>query len=169
MRKALYLMLAALLFSGFHAVHAQEEDFAKRFERILEHYMNTKDGLVHNRTDLATAWAERLETSFSTTPDHIFPEDELPLWLEMRSGLVQKTGKIVDAGSLGAQREALAELSRGMKDFVEQFGNPGGKIYVMQCLQYSEDGALWLSRTSRVANPYYGPERMDCGEVIAEL
>jgi len=169
MRKTVTLILAALLLSGISVVHAQDEDFATRFERMIDQYMNTKDGLVHNRSDLAAAWAERLETTFCTAPDAIFPEDKQSLWHEIRSVLVQATGDIVDADNIVEQREALAKLSAGMKGFIEQFGNPGDKIYVFHCQHDGAEGDVWFSRTSRVANPYHGPEMIDCGEIIAEL
>ncbi len=169
MRIAALFLLVAFLVSGFVSVHAQDEDYATRFNRIIEHYMNTKDGLVHNRADLASAWAERLETSLSTAPNHIFPEDKLPLWQEIRDGMVRTTGKIVDSETLGPQREALTTLSADVKRFIEEFGNPGDKLYVMICRHYGDEDYFWLSRTGRVANPYFGPERMDCGEVIGEL
>ncbi len=169
MRKTVSLILAALLLSGISVVHAQEDDFATRFERIIDQYMNTKDGLVHNRTDLAAAWAERLETTFCTAPDALFPEDKLPLWHELRSVLVQATGDIVDAENIVEQREALAEISAGMVTFIEHFGNPGEKMYAFHCQHNDDEADVWLSRTSRVANPYHGPEMIDCGEMIAEL
>jgi hypothetical protein len=169
MKKAAYLILAASLISGFMSVHSQDQEFATRFERIVEQYMNTKDGLVHNRTDLASAWAERLETSLSTAPNNIFPEDKLPLWQEMREVMVRYTGKIVDSESITVQREALAELSAGIKNFIDEFGNPGGTLYVIKCRHYGDKEVVWLSRSNRVANPYFGPEKMNCGEVVAEL
>jgi len=169
MRKTVTLIFAALLLSGISVVHAQEDDFAARFERMIEQYINTKDGLVHNRSDLAAAWAERLETTFCTAPDAVFPEDKLPLWHEHRNVLVQTTGDIVDADNILEQREALAKLSAGMKSFIEQFGNPGDKLYVFHCQHGDAEADVWLCRTSRVANPYHGPEMIDCGEIIAEL
>ncbi|TVQ66055.1 MAG: DUF3347 domain-containing protein [Balneolaceae bacterium] len=169
MRKPVTLILAALLLSGISVVQAQNDDFATRFERMIDQYMNAKDGLVHNRSDLSAAWAERLETTFCTAPDAVFPEDKLPLWHELRSGLVQATGDIVDAENIVEQRKAMASLSATMLDFIEHFGNPGDKLYAFHCPHNGDDGVVWLSRTSRVANPYHGPEMIDCGEVIAEL
>jgi len=169
MRKTISLIIVALLLSGISIVHAQEEEYATRFERIIEQYMNTKDGLVHNRSDLASAWAERLETTFCTAQDAIFPEDKRPLWHELRSQLVQATGDIVDAENLENQRQALAVLSAKMMELIEHFGNPNEKIYAFHCQHNEDDRVVWLSRTSRVANPYHGPEMMDCGEIIAEL
>ncbi len=169
MRKALFLIFAAFLLSGISNVQAQEEDFATRFERIIEQYMNTKDGLVHNRTDLAAAWGERLETTLCTAPDHIFPEEELLIWTEMRPGLVEVTAEIVDAETIEKQREALAELSTGIKKFIDQFGNPGETLFVFSCPHFGEVEAVWLNRNERVANPYHGPEMINCGEVIGQL
>jgi hypothetical protein len=169
MRKTLFLIFAALLLSGITAVQAQEEVFADRFERIIEQYMNTKDGMVHNRTDLAAAWAERLETTLCTAPNHIFPDDELSFWTELRPTLVSATATIVDAGSIDEQREALAELSSGIKTFIDRFGNPGEPLYAFSCPHFGDGGVVWLNRNERVANPYHGPEMISCGEVIAQL
>ncbi len=173
MNKAIPLLFSTLLFLALNSEVAAQNDetYSDRFDRIFEHYMNTKDGLVHNRHDLAKAWAERLETSFSTTPDGIFQEDEIPDWHGLRGVLVQAAGDIVDAETIGDQRKSLAELSNGLKDMIEHFGNPGETIYVLQCQYFGEDDldAIWLHRTDRIANPYHGPENINCGEVIGEL
>ncbi len=136
---------------------------------MIDQYMNVKDGLIHNRSDLAEAWAERLETTFRTTPDDVFPEDKLSLWHGLRNGLAQAAGDIVDAENIVEQREVMATLSDRMMDFIEHFGNPGDKLYAFHCPHNGDDGVVWLSRTERVANPYHGPEMIDCGEKIAEL
>ncbi len=173
MRMRLFALLALLLVFGSVTGTASldDEEYSQRFERIMDHYMNTKDGLVHNRMDLAQAWAERLETSFSTIPNSLFEEDDVPVWLELREVLVQSAGDIVDAENLDEQREALAQLSHGLKDFIEHFGNPGETIYIFRCRYFEEEDldAMWLNRTERVANPYHGPENIECGEIVGEL
>ncbi len=173
MNKIISLLFSFLLLlslsTGFAAQN--DETYSDRFGRIFEQYINTKDGLVHNRQDLAKAWAERLETSFRTTPDGIFHEDDIPDWHGLRGMLAHAAGEIVDAESIDDQRKALARLSNGLKDMIEQFGNPEETIYVLRCQYFGEDDldAIWLHRTDRIANPYHGPENIDCGEVIGEL
>jgi len=171
MNKTVSLFLSFLLLLSLStgiAAHS-DETYSDRFGRIFEQYMNTKDGLVHNRQDLAKAWAERLETSIRTTPDAIFHENEIPDWHGFRGMLAHAAGEIVDAGSIDDQRKALAQLSNGLKEVIEQFGNPGETIYVMRCEYFEDMDAIWLHRTDRVANPYHGPEKINCGEVIGEL
>lgn len=162
--------LAFLITVSSISVAQDREEIAERLTRIIEQYMNVKDALVHNREDLSAAWAERLETTLATTPDEIFEEEEVSYWQGSRGVMLDAAGSIVDADSREAQREALNELSIELRSLIETFGNPGDTLYVLACSDYDEENdVFWLNNSEQVANPYHGPEKLDCGRVIGEL
>ncbi|MBP3191267.1 DUF3347 domain-containing protein [Natronogracilivirga saccharolytica] len=150
-------------------VFAQDEaEVDQRMAQIVEEYMNTKDGLVHDRDDLAAAWAERLETTLATTPNEIFHEDDLPTWQSYQQTMHGTVGDLVDAESIEEQRQALAEVSSDLKALIEEFGSGGSDIFVFACEDLDED-MIWLHTSEEVGNPYHGVENTDCGEVIEQL
>ncbi len=146
------------------------EEVNERLTDMIEQYMNVKNALVHNRDDLSAAWAERLETTIATTPDDIFDEDDLAEWQGSRGIIMDAAGAIVDAESRESQREALNELSIELRSLIETFGNPGDTLYILACSDYDEENdVFWLNDSEQVANPYHGPENINCGRVIGEL
>lgn len=158
--------LLIILSVSVAAVAQSNEEIDERLNEIIEQYMNTKNGLVHNRDDLAAAWAERMETTIATTPNEIFSEDELSEWQAYQQVLHQASGAIVDADNIDEQRQALIDISTELRSLLEYFGNPGDTLYVFSCSDYGDSEAIWLNDSEQVANPYHGPENMDCGELV---
>ena len=62
------------------------------------------------------------------------------------------------------QREHFASMSEAMYLLVKAFG-AGKTIYHDHCPMYnqSQGGAMWLSETKEIRNPYYGSKMITCG------
>ena len=168
-KKTSAILLVAFFMVMSSTTFAQDEaEVEQRMGQIVEEYMNTKDGLVHDRDDLAAAWAERLETTLATTPNEIFHEDDLSTWQSYQQTMHGAAGNIVDSESIEEQREALAEISADLKSLIREFGSGGNDIFVFTCADLDDD-MIWLHTSDQVGNPYHGPENMNCGEVIETL
>ncbi|MDI6401232.1 DUF3347 domain-containing protein [Balneolaceae bacterium ANBcel3] len=141
----------------------------ERVARIIEEYMNVKDALVHDNDEIAAAWAERLETSIATIPPDSFDEEINPDVEGLQAVMMDAAGNIVDAENKEEQREALANISRDLLEFIELTGNPGEPIYVFACPLFMDGEAIWLGHAMQVANPYQGPSNINAGELIQEL
>ncbi len=161
-------MILLMMFSAV-AFAQDREAVDQRIERIIEQYMNTKDALVHNLDERSAAWAERLETTLATTPNDIFEEDDLPVWQDYQHGMLEASGRIVDAEAIEEQRSALAALSSEMKELLEYFGTSGESLFIFSCSDYGEDEVIWINNSEQLANPYFGPENLASGEMIGEL
>jgi hypothetical protein len=60
-------------------------------------------------------------------------------------------------------------LSKDMYDLVKKF-TAGQPIYVDDCPMYNDNkGAIWLSETKEIKNPYFGKDMNICGSVKEEL
>ncbi|MDG5766235.1 DUF3347 domain-containing protein [Balneolales bacterium ANBcel1] len=170
MRYYCFVLISLVFLTATVPATAQSaQEVNERINRIIEQYMNTKNGLVHNRDDLSAAWAERLETTIATTPHEIFEEDVVSTWEGYQQVMMSLAGNIVDAEDINGQRQALHEFSEEMIAMLEEFGNPGETLYVFVCGDYGDEDVVWLNDSDRVANPYHGPENLECGRVIAEL
>ena len=64
------------------------------------------------------------------------------------------------------QREHFTMMSEDIYDLVRAFGG-GQALYHDHCPMYNKDngGAMWLSETKEVKNPYFGSEMPKCGTV----
>jgi hypothetical protein len=164
--KGLSVLLLLTCFSFMNPAYAADEA-EKRLNRIVEEYMNIKDALVHERTDLSGPWAERLETTLATTRNEIFDEEAVPDWQAFQAALMDAVGDMIENDELDIHREALARLSVELREMLETLGNPAGELYVFSCNDLSDD--IWLNNSENVANPYHGRENINCGEIIAQL
>jgi hypothetical protein len=77
---------------------------------------------------------------------------------------------IVATADIEAQRTAFAALSTALITLVKQSGLSAGVLYVDFCpMAMNNQGAYWLSESSRIKNPYFGEQMLTCGEVKETL
>jgi len=70
-----------------------------------------------------------------------------------------------NAGNIKHQREHFAKMSEDVYALVKAFGG-GQALYHDYCPMYNDNkGALWLSETKEISNPYLGKEMPRCGNV----
>lgn len=73
------------------------------------------------------------------------------------------------AGNIPHQREHFDMLSKDMYDLVKLFG-AGQPLYVGHCPMYNnKKGAIWLSESKTIINPYMGSAMSTCGTIKEEL
>ncbi len=70
-----------------------------------------------------------------------------------------------NATKISHQREHFDMLSQDVYDLVKAF--PAGQtLYQDHCPMYNDGkGAIWLSETKEIKNPYYGKKMITCGSV----
>ncbi len=70
-----------------------------------------------------------------------------------------------NADKIDHQREHFETLSKDVYDLVKAF--PAGQtLYQAHCPMYNDGkGAIWLSETKAIKNPYYGKKMITCGSV----
>ena len=66
--------------------------------------------------------------------------------------------------TLPAFRRGFAAISDGMVALAASFQH-STLVYVQHCPMALDDGALWLSTSKDIRNPYYGDKMLECGEV----
>jgi hypothetical protein len=75
----------------------------------------------------------------------------------------------MSADKLPHQREHFDMLSKDMYDLVKAFG-AGQPLFVDHCPMYNnKKGAIWLSETKEIKNPYMGVGMSTCGSIKEEL
>jgi hypothetical protein len=74
-----------------------------------------------------------------------------------------------NAGKIGHQREHFALLSKDVNDLVKAFGSTT-KLYQDFCPMYDDGkGAIWISETKEIKNPYFGSKMIGCGSIKKEF
>ena len=74
-----------------------------------------------------------------------------------------------NAGKIAHQREHFAILSKDINDLIKLLGS-NKKLYQDHCPMYDDGkGAIWISETKEIKNPYYGSQMLTCGSVKKTL
>ncbi|HSP40424.1 MAG TPA: DUF3347 domain-containing protein, partial [Gillisia sp.] len=99
-----------------------------------------------------------------------FSAEAKTAWDSFRKELSSESGPMAKGENITDIRNSFIELSKTMIGMVKSFELPNETIYVQFCpMANSDKGAEWLSRSSEIANPYYGSAMLTCGEVTETL
>ena len=70
---------------------------------------------------------------------------------------------------IAEQRAHFVPLSNAVYELVKNFGG-GRTLYHDHCpMARDNQGAMWMSETKEVKNPYFGAEMLTCGSVEEQV
>lgn len=127
---------------------------------LTNQYLSLKDALVEAQADRAASASSAMVNSLKKLDKSLLSAEQKAVYDGVESGLKEHAGKIALL-TLEQQREHFIALSNNMYNLVKAFG-AGMVLYHDHCPMYM-DGAMWLSETKDIRNPYYGDEMMACG------
>jgi acetyl-CoA acetyltransferase len=96
--------------------------------------------------------------------------DQKKVYDAQEAGLKENAEHIANStDKIEHQRKHFSSMSEGMYALVKAFG--GGKtLYHDHCPMAKDgQGAMWLSETKEIKNPYFGDKMMECGSVEEEI
>jgi hypothetical protein len=140
---------------------------AASLKEIVDHYIHIKNGLVGDNSKEAANGAKAMEKALRNIDKSLFTADQKKIYDEDEDELKEHAEHIGSNGdNIKHQREHFSLMSEVMYDIVKSFGG-GQALYHDHCPMYNKDkgGAMWLSETKEVKNPYYGSEMPKCGTV----
>jgi Cu(I)/Ag(I) efflux system membrane fusion protein len=111
------------------------------------------------------AEGQKLATSLQAVEAASLEGEAAQKWTALNKALQADVMKLNEANDLGASRNAFPVLSDDMAAAVEAFG-ANEKLYKQYCpMANNSQGAIWLSSSQEIRNPYYGDAMLECGEV----
>ena len=137
---------------------------------LLDKYLQLKNALTKDDSKTAaTAGKDLFAALNAVSPSSINAKDSKE-YTEIAEDAKEHAEHIADnSGKIAHQREHFAMLSKDVNDLVKMFG-AGQKIYQDFCPMFNGGkGAIWISETKDIKNPYYGAEMLTCGELKKEL
>lgn len=92
-------------------------------------------------------------------------------WDALASTLAGHSRKAATATEQAEVRKAFEHVSAAVAQLLVQFGNPAdAALRVAYCpMAFDNDGAQWIQRGETLANPYYGPAMLRCGDIHATV
>lgn len=133
-------------------------------------YLKLKNALVGDNSKEAADAGNQLRQAMQGLEGAGFNTDQKKVYDEVKEDINEHTEHISDnANNIAHQREHFDMLSQDMYDMVKSV-KPSQTLYQTHCPMYNDKkGAIWLSETKEIKNPYYGKEMLTCGTVKEEI
>jgi len=150
------------------AVQATAHPFS--IASIVKDYLALKNALVADNAASAAAAGKKLFATLQAVDMKSIPADKHKDYMDIAENAKENAEHIgANAGKIDHQREHLASLSKDISDLIALFGAPQ-KLYQDKCPMFNDGkGAIWISETKEIKNPYLGAKMLTCGSIKKEL
>ena len=137
---------------------------------IVSNYLKLKNSLVKDDSKGAANAGKTLYDTFNSVNANTVDAKSKKEYLEIVDDAKEHAEHIGDnAGKLDHQREHFASLSKDISDLITLLGSDQ-KLYQDYCPMYDGGkGAVWISKTKEIENPYFGKKMSTCGSIKKEF
>lgn len=131
---------------------------------MVTNYLAVKNALANeNETDAASASGKMVDV-MKRFDKSLLSADQKKVYDDIEDDL-KEHAEHISKSKIDHQREHFATMSKDMYDMVKAFG-AGMTLYHDHCpMAQDNQGAMWLSETKEIRNPYFGDKMMTCGSV----
>jgi Protein of unknown function (DUF3347). len=143
---------------------------ATHMKKLTDDYLAVKNALTNGKADEAAGASKNMVDAMKAFDKSLLTAEQKQVYDAKESSLKENADHIAKSASdLKHQRERFSGLSEDMYALVKAFG--GGKtLYHEYCPMARDDkGAMWLSESKTIRNPYFGDQMMECGSVEEEI
>jgi hypothetical protein len=136
-------------------------------KNVVDDYLQIKNALVNNSGNDAASGGKEMYKAMDKIDKSIFTAEQKKIYDGIEDDLKEHAEHIgKNSRDIAHQREHFSMMSEDVYDLVKAFGG-GRPLYHDHCPMYNKDngGAMWLSETKEVKNPYLGSEMPQCGTV----
>ncbi|WP_298298539.1 DUF3347 domain-containing protein [Hydrotalea sp.] len=134
--------------------------------KIITDYLNIKNALANDNGSEAASASQSMLKSINQLDESLFTADQKKEFDKIAGDLQENAEHIGDnADKIKHQRFHFASMSNDMYVLVKTFGT-GRLMYQDHCPMFNENkGAIWISETKEIKNPYLGTEMLTCGTI----
>ncbi|WP_262918668.1 DUF3347 domain-containing protein [Flavobacterium luminosum] len=139
-------------------------------DEIVVNYLKMKNALTKDDAKGAANAGKALYKTFNSTTTNSMSANQKKEYLDIVDDAKEHAEHIGDnAGKIDHQREHFAILSKDINDLIKMFGTKQ-KLYQDYCPMYNDGkGAIWISETKEIKNPFYGSQMLTCGSLKKTL
>lgn len=140
-------------------------------DEIVSNYLVLKNALIKDDAKGAANAGKAIIVAMAKIDMKSLSASQMKGYMDVADDLKENAKHIEEnAGKIAHQREHFVMLSKDVNDLLKTFGNSGPKLYQDFCPMANEGkGAIWISETKAIQNPYYGKKMMTCGSVKKEI
>jgi len=141
---------------------------ASSIKEVVDHYLHIKNALAGDNEQEAASGGAAMFAAISKLDKSLFTADQKKLY-EENEGDIKEHAEHIGKSKIDHQREHFAMMSEDIYTLTKAFG-AGKTLYHDYCPMYNNDkGALWLSETVEIKNPYMGSKMLKCGTVEEKI
>lgn len=140
----------------------------KSLTALTDHYLSTKNALVQDDAEGASAAGQKLADAASDFDLSAVEESKQAEVTEIL-GSIKEKGKHIANSEIEDQREHLEKMTNDMADLLSITGTDR-TLYQQYCPMYkNNEGGYWISDSEEIRNPLFGSKMLKCGKVTEEL
>ena len=131
---------------------------------LLQNYIGVKNALTNSNESEAATASKKMTEAMKSFDKSLLSAEQKKVYDDIESDLKEHAEHIAKS-EMEHQREHFSGMSNDVYDLVKAFG-AGMTLYHDHCPMANENkGAMWLSESKEIRNPYYGDKMMTCGSV----
>jgi len=143
---------------------------AASIKEIVDHYLHIKNALANDNSEEAANGGKAMFAVMGKIDKSLFTAEQKKVYDDNEEDLKEHAEHMEhNAGKIDHQREHFSMMSEDVYTLAKAFG--GGKtLYHDHCPMYNDNkGAMWLSETVEIKNPYMGSKMPKCGKVQEKI
>lgn len=135
---------------------------------ILNGYLAIKNALVNDDSEKAAEGGKMMLMAFSNFEMGKLTESQHSKYMEIADSAKEHAEHIAK-NPIEHQREHFEDLSKDVNDIISLVGTDK-TLYQDFCPMASNNkGAIWLSESKEINNPYFGSKMLKCGSVQKQI
>jgi Cu(I)/Ag(I) efflux system membrane fusion protein len=146
--------------------------FYDSLQVTMDAYYSLTEGFSQGNITYINKWSAVLKQRIDSLPLQTLQMDTTALGvIRTATGSISaELAGISGEKELEEKRAGFEMVSDMLYDVVQRTGLKGQTIYRQYCLMaFNDRGAYWMSRTSKLQNPYFGNGMLNCVEVTDSL
>ena len=147
-----------------------DQNAAVVLKESVNQYLQIKEALAGDNASEAAKNANQLLASLAKLDKSFLSAVQKEKYDQLESSLEEHAKQIeTSAADINAQRMHFSELSGSIYELVKAFG-AGKPVYHVYCsMAKDNEGAMWLSDSRDVRNPYFGKDMLTCGSIEEKI
>lgn len=145
---------------------SMDEAVKSHIRTLLDRYLDIKNAFVNENASAAATASKKMYDALKKFDKSLLTSEQKKVYDAKEDYLKEDAEHIgKKAGDIKHQRLHFSMMSEDMLALVKAFG-AGRTLYHNHCpMAKDNQGAMWLSETKEIRNPYFGDKMMTCGTV----
>ncbi len=139
--------------------------FQEHIDVIAHFYTHIQTALANDDAEEVSIRAKQLVNHIHEYDTITFNEKEQEVYEKYEAKIIELSKAIQNTEDIEIQRNHFEGMSDVMYELVKTVGTTE-PLYKSYCpMAFDGEGAMWLSETEEIANPYFGSSMYSCGSV----